>query len=367
VVHGGTLFARPGVTVNGNGHAIEFMHGARADWQGTPTSTWWDDGASFDLVRDINIRNVRKVMFHHGAGASTIRFVRIDRAGGPDVGDYPLHFHLNGNTTRGTLVEGVVVSNSRQRAFVPHGSHGITFRNTIAYNIRGEAYWWDQPPSFQSLDPVNNSDDILYERALAHTITNHPDDDRGYRLAAFELGAGLRNTVKDSIARNVHPSHPRDCSGFGWPEIHHGFGEARNWTFVNNASFGSACHGIFVWQNNNGAEHLVKGFRGDAISHGAYNSKMRYEDIHVERVVVHAQGWSVKGGSIGQVIADRHQFSGTITFTDVNVGSLLIQNRNNDGTEPGTYRFNNTGLRCSDVIWQNVVPGTRVVIEGSTC
>jgi len=361
------LTARSGVTVNGNGHAIDFMHGGRADWQGTPTSTWWASGASFNLERDININGVKRIMFHMGAGPSTIRWVRVHASGNPVTGDYPLHWHLNYGTTRGTLVEGVVVDRSRNRAFVPHGSHGITFRETIAHDIVGEAYWWDQPPSFQSLDPVNNSNDILYDRALAHTVRNAFNDDRGFRLAAFELGGGFGNRVRNSVARNVRPSHVKDCSGFGWPEIHHGFGAAREWGFTNNASFGSSCHGIFIWQNNNTASHLVDGFRGDAISHGAYQSGFRYRNVGVDRVLVHAVGWSVEGGSIGQVVAERNQFAGEVTFTGVDVGSLLIRNQDNGGNEPAEYRFIDTGLTCADVTWQNAVPGTRVVIDGADC
>ena len=366
VVHGGVLTARSGVTVNGNGHAIDFMHGGRADWQGTPTSTWWASGASFNLERDININGVKRIMFHMGAGPSTIRFVRVHASGNPVLGDYPLHWHLNYDSTRGTLVEGVVVSNSRNRAFVPHGSHGITFRDTIAYDIVGQAYWWDQP-GFQSLDTANNSNDILYDRALAHTITNAFDDDRGYRLSAFELGAGLRNTVKDSVARTIRPSHVGDCSGFGWPEINHGFGVARKWAFDNNAAFDSACHGIFVWQNNNETDHIVDGFRGDGISHGAYNSRFRYRNIDVDHVIIHAQGWSVTGGSIGQVIAERHIFSGTVWFADVTIEKFIIRNATNSGQEPMTYRFDRTDMTCSKVTYERVVPGTKVVIDGADC
>ena len=59
------------------------------------------------------------------------------------MGRYPLHFHMNGNNTRGSLIEGVVVRDSGHRAFVAHGSHGIRLEGTIAFDVFDSGYWWD--------------------------------------------------------------------------------------------------------------------------------------------------------------------------------------------------------------------------------
>ena len=82
------------------------------------------------------------------------------------VGRYPLHFHHSRDGSRGSLVDGVVVRRSGNRAFVPHASHGITFRDTVAYDGWEEVYWWDR--STRS-DSSNQSHDILYDRAVAAT------------------------------------------------------------------------------------------------------------------------------------------------------------------------------------------------------
>ncbi len=125
------MIARPGVDVEGNGFQIMFTNGAKADFQGTPVFTWSNNGAKQNLVRDINFRNLRRIIFT-GAGPSTLRYFTISDSGTPTPGDFPLHFHLNGDSVRGTLVDGVVVLNGANHAFVPHGSHGITFKDTIA-------------------------------------------------------------------------------------------------------------------------------------------------------------------------------------------------------------------------------------------
>lgn len=364
MVNGGTLVARPGVDLNGNGYQIMFMNGGKADFQGSKTSTWSGSGSNANLSRDINFRNLRRIMFHQGAGKSTLRYFRVSDSGGPNLGDYSIHFHLNGNTTRGTLVEGVVVTGSKNHAFVPHGSHGITFRDTIAKNGRCAAYWWDQP-DFQSTSQVNNSNDILYDHVLADGVTNCPGDSRGFRLSAIELGAGKGNTVRNSVARNINPSHQKDCAGFLWPELHSN--QPSSWTFTNNATYNSACNGIFVWQNDS-EKHVINGFKGDGIDHGAYLNRYEYRNVDVDFIEIHAVGWSVTGGSADVVTAFRHTLDGgPVVFKNVSIGRFIVNNTVDGGTMPATYQLDNTGLSCGDIEYQSVVPGTKVIINGSEC
>lgn len=358
-----TLTLRPGDSIEfRNGARLMFAAGASADWQGTPTATWSNDGLTQNLGRDIDIFGQGDIMFAAGSLPSTIRYVDINLQPKLEVGHYPLHWHFVGDGSRGTLVEGVVVRNSTNRAFVPHASHGITFRDTIAKTIAGEAYWWDPPPP-SSLNQVNNSKDILYDRALADGITNGVGDIRGFQLAAFDLGAGTGNTVRNSVARNINPSHVKSCSGFVWPGI--SIHQPGTWVFQNNKTFGSRCHGIFVWQNTS-QPHVVDGFvSDDGIEHGAYNNFYEYRNITVPYVIAHAVDWKVTSGSIGEVVAVKHQSEGTITFTNVAVGKLIISN--GAGIRPGHYVFNNTGLTCANVVWSWVVPGTTVMIDGQVC
>lgn len=359
MVMGGTLVARPGVSVDGNGHQIMFMNGGSADFQGSKTSTWSGNGGNANLKRDVNFRNLRRIMFHDGAGKSTLRYISVADSGGGSMGEYPLHWHLNGNSTRGTLVEGVVVVNGKHHAFVPHGSHGITFRNTIAKNIKGDAYWWDPGRG------ANCSNDTVYDHALADGVTNNPGDNRGFQLAAFRLGCGKGNVIKNSVARNVNPSNPKNCSGYHWPENDEGV-----WGFVNNASYGSACNGIFVWQNTSSA-HVINGFRGDGIENGAYVNQYIYRDLDVEFIKAHALGRDgtnvlFENGKVGQVQITAHTVEGEpMVFRNLQIGTFTINN--GDGSVPGTYVLDNTNIACGDVRYESVKSGTRVIINGSTC
>lgn len=359
-----TVTLRPGDSIElRNGARLTFGVGARADWQGTPTSTWSNHGLTQNLNRDVDIFGSGDVVFGPGSLPSTLRYVEVNLQPLQLLGRYPLHWHLMGDGSRGTLVEGVVVRNSTNRAFVPHASHGITFRDTIAKTIVGEAYWWDGPLS--AFDLSNNSNDTLFDRALADGITNAVGDNRGFRLSAFTLGAGTGNTVRNSVARNITSTHVKSCSGFQWPE--RAIQQPTVWTFTNNEVYGSACHGIFVWQNTDQV-HIVDGFISDkGIEHGAYVNFYEYRNVQVPYVIVHAIGWSVTGGSIGEVRTTKHQNEGTVTFTDVAVGRLIIRNADNGGIKPGHYVFTNTGLTCPEVTWAAVVPGTTVTVDGAAC
>lgn len=356
VVNGGILIARSGVVVNGNGFQIMFMNGGRADFQGSATSTWSGNGSNANLKRDLKFLNLRRIMFH-GAGPSVLRYFSVHDSGTSQIGDYPLHWHLNGNSVRGTLVQGVVVVNGAHHAFVPHGSHGITFKDTIAKNTQGTAYWWD--PAGTNPGNVDDSRDIVFDHVLADGVV--PFGNEKHRVAGFRLAGQAGNVVRNSAAINI--SGGADCSGFKWPEK---AGDNSVWTFENNVSHSTSCHGIFVWQNDS-EPHVVKGFTGSGISHGAYRNIYRYDKVNVEYVEIHAIGWAMTDSHAGDVIALRHRFEGIVTFDSVTFDSFTIDNASNNGNTPAHFVINDTNLTCKDVVYASVVDGTTIVIDGAEC
>lgn len=195
------------------------------------------------------------------------------------TGRYGLHFHHNLDGSRGSLVEGVVVRDSGGHAFVPHASHGITFKDTISYSTYDEAYWWDAPPCNVGCAQVtiNDSHDITIDHAVAARVLTHPNF-RGYRLAGFVLGKGDGLSLRNSVAVGVQGN--TDASGYEWPEV----GQAV-WLFENNVAHNNKVDGIFTWQNNDAA-HTITDFvayhNGEAgIDHGAYRNAYQYKDIYL--------------------------------------------------------------------------------------
>lgn len=366
-----------------NGARLSFVDGGFADWQGTETETWSDDGTVQNLVRDINITGQGDIRFEAGSLASVIRYVNIDLQPTVELGSYPLHWHFAGDGSRGTLVEGVVIQNSTNRAFVPHASHGIVFKDTIAKDTIGIPYWWDLPDGTQGLrrnSIEHNSHGIEYLHTLADGVSPSVFDNQ-FTITGYLLGAGGDidqdglpedpNVVRDSVAMNI--TGQNNCSGFRWPSHANGNIGGNQWVFTNNATF-NACNGIFVWQNDHHDGHIVDGFRAvnvnAGIDHGAYVNHYTYLNIDVDIFEAHAlDGTHVGSGRIGLLEILRHSLPGSpITFTDVQIGGVTIDNTGpNNGGNPGTYLFDNTGLTCGDIVVVSIVPGTTATIDGEEC
>ncbi|WP_395293311.1 hypothetical protein ACF9IK_06715 [Kitasatospora hibisci] len=188
----------------------------------------------------------------------------------PVLGRYGLHFHMLGDATRGTVVEGVVVRDAGNHAYVPHASHGITFRSCISHDTWEDAYWWDGPPDTRT--PQQPSDDIVYESCVASRTVLEPNP-RAYRLTGFNLGAGTGGKALDCVAVGVQGAN--GASGFEWPENGEGV-----WTFRRCLAHNNLQDGIFVWLNAR-QHHVVTEFAayhngGWGIEHGAYLNDFDY-------------------------------------------------------------------------------------------
>jgi hypothetical protein len=363
MVMGGTLVARPGVTVNGNGFQIMFMEGGKADFQGSKTSTWSGNGSNANLSRDVEFRNLRRIMFHE-TGPSILKYIAVIDSGTKGVtDDYPLHWHHSGSTSRGTVVEGVVVQNGRNHAYVPHASHGITFKDVIAKNTVEEAFWWNTPrmdPCSES-DPctANDSHDIRIDHALADGISGSST-----RVAAFLLGQGKGNVLVNSLTRNVGGS--QQCSGYKWATDMHS-----NWFFSNNRAVdpnGTCGNGIFVWQNlrSEDPQPLIQDFTSDlAIEHGAYRNFYTYDNIDVSLFISHARSYTVKNSTIDEVRIVKNQLGGGVTeFSNVTIGKVVMLDA---ADEPSKIVFDKTNITCDDVNLEKAHPQSEVIVNGTEC
>jgi hypothetical protein len=248
-------------------------------------------GEILNLTRNVQIEGTpegRVHVFLHGHRSQTIRWAAIryvgPRKGGEGVvGRYGLHFHAPADTARGCLVEGVVVRDAGNHAFVPHATQDATFRECISHHTIEEAYWWDAGSG-------NQSHGTLYDRCVASDV-RAGDNDRGFRLTGFWLGHGDSNYARDCVAVGV--GGDRRACGFLWPEApHRARGqradkrnqpkESGSWTLENCVAHNNRFNGIFVWQNNsqlNAIDGFVGYHNGRAgIEHGAYRNRFQYRD-----------------------------------------------------------------------------------------
>jgi hypothetical protein len=278
-----------------------------------------------NLTRTITMTGLRRFHLHNGAGVQSLKHFALVNCGTVGVlGDYPLHFHLNGETSRGSTVTGVVVEGGKNHAFVPHGSHGITFTDTVAYNTENLAYWWDPPLSNNNTFDPNDSDDITFDHCLAILVPGTMS-----RLDGFHLGRGVGNICTGSAATCVQGGN--EASGFQWPEVGIGL-----WTFTNCVSHNNKTFGIFTWQNSN-LLHVIAAFKAyrngvGGIKHGAYGNFYHYLDI-----VLSDQPTALLAHAVTRSHVDfpneRLIFENVLTN-----GPLVVSKHNTSGILPTFYR-----------------------------
>ena len=182
----------------------------------------------FNLTRNVVISGTpqgRSHVFVRTNGPQTIKYAAFEQMGPecscsgaeptnnnkqtgprPIVGRWALHFHIMGDGARGSLVEGVVTSHGAGRGFVPHSSHGMTFRDTVAYDVNAGGYWWDPNES----GVKHQTEDTLFDHALAVDTTG-----TGFSLQDSEVPNS--NVIRDSVAAGVLPDEfSTTTAGFGW-------------------------------------------------------------------------------------------------------------------------------------------------------
>ncbi|MGH7556479.1 MAG: hypothetical protein ACREMD_01595 [Gemmatimonadota bacterium] len=198
-------------------------------------------------------------------------------------GRYGLHFHRMGDAARGSIVEGVVIRDCGNHAFVPHASHGITFRRCVAFDTFTEQFWWD------IVDPNNTSrarrtdftqsDDVVYEECLGVLARwNGP----GYHGSNFLLNRTEGGAIVGCVA--VGCQAWKEGSGFHWPSKANF--PPNVWRWKDNLSHNHLKGGFRVWQNTKNI-HEVSGLRafncGEfGIANGAYGTPgYRWSDFEI--------------------------------------------------------------------------------------
>jgi hypothetical protein len=197
------------------------------------------------------------------------------------LGRYGLHFHHSYEGSRGSVVEGVVVRDCGNHCFVPHTSHGISFKNCIAYNALESPFWWDE-------GDVTNG--VTWEDSVAARVEVE-DPTAAHDLTGFFLGKGTGNVTRGCTAVGI--GGRLTASGFQWPP------EPANavWTFEDSIAHNNAANGIFVWQripDNNLIDRFVAFHNNKAgLEHGSFSNAFVYSeslllDNGEAQVILHA-------------------------------------------------------------------------------
>jgi hypothetical protein len=234
-----------------------------------------------NLTRTVRIEGTpsgRSHIFIHSRAPQRMLFAQIQNVGPRKkakqskgskgiLGRYGIHFHHCGHGSRGSLIQGVVVRDAGNHAFVPHGSHGISFLDCISHNTVEDAFWWDE-------GDITN--DTLWERCVASRVKI---GDETYAEAGFMLGAGTGNVSRGCVAVGVES--PKTGAGYQWPSKANQ--KPNVWVFEDCVAHNNAANGIFVWQVDP-HHHIVERFVAyrngqHGVFHGAYSNRYEYRDL----------------------------------------------------------------------------------------
>ena len=256
------------------------------------------------------------------------------------TGRYGLHFHHCGDGSRGSLVEGVVIRDAGFRAFVPHTSHGMTFRDCIAYNVFDDGYWWD---------PNEATHDVVYEHCAAMLVRSDPDF-RGYTTNGFLLGEGLNTVARDCVAVGVR-SNNVNSGAFHWPSKANF--DANVWIFEDCVAHNNRDAGFSVWQNDPHPHVIVRllAYHNKiGINHGAYVNSYIYKGGltfgNTCEMLQHALGATYEGLEMhGDLHIVKHKLASTTRISRyVNcliTGTVVVA----EVDQPGVIEFVSTDRR----------------------
>jgi len=177
------------------------------------------------------------------------RFLGPRKGGGrPSLvsGRYGIHFHHCNEGSRGSIVEGCSISDTGNRAYVPHASHGITMNNNIAFNVMEASFWWD----FQEI-----SHETLWDGNLTAYVKWNGQEN-GSRGMEMNMGDG--NIARNNVVVFAHSGDEHNQGAYVWNADSEGV-----WIFENNLAHSNRS-GMFVWQNT-GNNHTI-------VNHEAYNN-----------------------------------------------------------------------------------------------
>jgi hypothetical protein len=194
------------------------------------------------------------------------------------VGRYSLHFHTSLGATQGSVVEGVVAYDGGNHAFVPHLSHGITFRDCIAHDTQDSAYWWDPPPESDD-NTTAPSNDIVYDRCVASLV--RPTDDSTYRTTGFELPSGRGDVARGCVAV-ANLADDSSTPGFGWRDDDSN--ETDAWVFEDCLSHNNAGSSLYLWANGvppSYVDRFTAYHDASGMHAGAYTNLVSYRDCTV--------------------------------------------------------------------------------------
>jgi hypothetical protein len=186
-------------------------------------------------------------------------------------GRYGLHFHHCNDGSDGSIVEGCVMRDIDNHAYVPHVSHGITMHHNIAFNCMDAPFWWDLPDATHRTVWTHNLvvSPKFFQGALSLDTKGAPT----FGTHGFVLSMGDDNRCDSNVVVGQQGLETVNAA-YDWEEMP----IESAWIFKGNRVHNSDC-GIRSWQNN-GKNHVLEQTViyncKVGVNHGAYVNNYTY-------------------------------------------------------------------------------------------
>jgi hypothetical protein len=129
---------------------------------------------------------------------------RFDSPSGTGLaGKYSVHWHLNGDASRGDYCKNVVTYRSRHKSFVVHASHGVELDYCVSY--RGWSHQFSIGEDGKTLDCTASNNLIQYFRRL-YNANNVFTGDTDFAFKSGSSGVLTENRITGGSWQNeIHP------------------------------------------------------------------------------------------------------------------------------------------------------------------
>lgn len=234
-------------------------------------------GRSHIFIRSTSPQVIKNVAFRY---LGPRKDQNSDRISDLILGRYGIHFHHCDDGSDGSVVDGCVMRDLGNHAYVPHVSNGIEFRDNIAYNCTETPFWWDLPDATHRTTWVHNL--VIQPSFIFHSMDFDTPGSQELGVHGFVLGMGDDNRCDSNVVAG-QKSDATINAAYDWEEMP----IESAWIFKGNTVHNSDI-GIRSWQNN-GKNHVLEQTEiyncGTGVLHGAYVNNYTYQGGYLYNAV----------------------------------------------------------------------------------
>ncbi len=165
---------------------LKFKHQAQGQFRGEIANL-----SRNVVIESADPRGVRGHTMYHRFSSVSISYAEFRHLGKKGIlGRYPIHFHLCGDTLRGTSLTGVSIWDSENRWLTVHGTNDLVVRDCVGYQCVGHGFF------FEDGTEVDN----IFDRNLA-----------------------VQALIGEPLPQQNLPFDPNDGAGFWWGNCRNSF------------------------------------------------------------------------------------------------------------------------------------------------